>query len=258
MRASGLYGTEIAVKETDLSIFTDRPLNKEFVYERIQEYRQHIEEYIRRDRRFLTALKPIAVELGGMKIVKEMAGAARKAGVGPMAAVAGAIAQSLGKDLLREGFREVIVENGGDIFLATRKVRTIGIYSGRLSSWRALGIKVSPGDSPVGICASSGTIGHSLSFGSADSVVIIAGDTALADAVATATANRVRGPADLEGALRFARAVRGVRAAVIILKKQLASWGKIEFTRIAVPCRHNSGQRRFLVDKYKFQGAKKP
>jgi ApbE superfamily uncharacterized protein (UPF0280 family) len=159
-----------------------------------------------------------------------MSAQAKKANVGPMATVAGAIAEFLGRDLLKKGYKEVIVENGGDIFLKTAKTRLIGIYAGKSKLWNRLKLKIKPKDTPLGICTSSGTIGHSLSFGSADSVVILSRNASLADAVATATANRVNSKEDFQKSLNFARSIKGICAVVIILGNNLISWGKIEFS----------------------------
>jgi len=223
--------TQITEKETDLQILTNKPADKNFLQERINLYRWQIENYISRERKFLTSLKPICVELNAPPIVKEMTKQARKANVGPMAAVAGAIAEFLGRDLLRKGYQEVIIENGGDIFLKTTKTRKIGIYAGRSKLWQGLGLKIKAKETPLGVCTSSGSVGHSLSFGRADSVVVLAKNTALADAVATACGNRVQSARDLQGAVDFARAIPGIRGVAIILKKQLISWGELQFAQ---------------------------
>jgi ApbE superfamily uncharacterized protein (UPF0280 family) len=227
--AKDLRLTHILEKETDLQVFTNKPLDKDFVLEKIRAYRADIENYIDKDRRFLTALKPIAIQVNAPGIVKEMAKQAKKVNVGPMASVAGAIAEFLGKDLLKKGYRDVIVENGGDIFLKTTKTRRIGIYTGRSKLWNKLKLKLKPKDTPIGICTSSGRIGHSLSFGCADCVIILSKIASLADAVATATANRINSKEDLQKALDFARSIRGILGVVIILKNNLISWGKVEF-----------------------------
>ena len=112
-----LYRKKIIIGETDLETFSDKPIDEKFVTARIEKYRRQIELYISKDERFLTALKPLTVELSAPQIVKEMAIQSRKANVGPMASVAGAIAQFVGKDLLLKGLKTVIIENGGDIFL---------------------------------------------------------------------------------------------------------------------------------------------
>jgi len=223
--------THILEKETDLQVLTNKPLDKDFVLEKIRAYRWDIENYIDKDRRFLTALKPIAVEVNAPGIVKEMAKQAKKVNIGPMAAVAGAVAEFLGRDLLKRGYRDVIVENGGDIFLKTTKTRRIGIYAGKSKLWNKLKLKIKPKDTPIGICTSSGTIGHSLSFGCADCVIILSKIASLADVVATATANRVNSKKDLSAALNFSRSIKGVCGVVIIFRNNLMSWGEIEFVK---------------------------
>ena len=230
-RAKGLHSTHVTAKETDLQIFTNKPLEAGFVEERIRVYRWEIENYINKDHRFLTALKPIPVELAAVPIVKDMAEQSRRANVGPMSTVAGAIAEFLGKDLLKAGYKDVIVENGGDIFLKSRATRKVGVYVGRSKLWNKLQLEVKPKDMPLGICTSSGTLGHSLNFGCADSVVILSKSTSLADAVATSTANRINSKEDLQRALDFARSIKGILGVVIILKNNLVTWGKVEFVR---------------------------
>ncbi len=230
-RAKELHSLHVVAKETDLQIFTSKPLKAEFVEERIRAYRWDIENYINKDHRFLTALKPIPVEINASPIVKDMAQQAKMANVGPMSTVAGAIAEFLGKDLLKAGYTDVIIENGGDIFLKTRRTRKVGVYVGRSKLWDKLQLEIKPKDTPLGICTSSGTLGHSLSFGCADSVVILSKSASLADAVATATANRINSKEDLQRALDFARSVKGVTGVVIILKNSLMTWGKVEFVR---------------------------
>jgi hypothetical protein len=226
-----LHLTHFVERETDLQILTNKRLDKEFVRERIRLYRWDIENYINKDRRFLTSLKPLEIEPCAPAIVREMSLQAKKVNVGPMASVAGAVAEFLGRDLVRQGYKEVIVENGGDIFLKILKGRTIGIYAGRSRIWRHLKLKIKPGQTPLGICASSGTMGHSLSFGSADLVAVLSKNAALADAAATATGNRVNSKEDLQSALDFARNIKGVIGAIIIFKNNLISWGAIEFSK---------------------------
>jgi ApbE superfamily uncharacterized protein (UPF0280 family) len=226
--AEGLHKLEVIVQETDLHVLTDKPVKKTFIEERVRLYRRHIEGYIQKDARFLTALKPISVELNAPGIVKEMAKAAVKANVGPMAAVAGAIAQLVGEDLLRHGCTEVIVENGGDIFLKITRPRRIAMYAGKSKLSRRLFLAIKPGNTPLGICASSGTVGHSLSFGAADSVVVISKNAFLADAVATATGNLIETARDFPRAIAFARSIKGVLGVVLMLQNNLASWGDVE------------------------------
>ncbi len=226
---NNLFRLKIVVGQTDLEIFSDKPVDPDYVKSRVEKYRRQIERYISKDERFLTALKPLTVESKAEPIVRKMAASSRKANVGPMAAVAGAIAEYVGIDLLRRGSKTVIVENGGDIFLKVCHPVKVGLFAGRSRLLSRLKLKIRPQETPMGICSSSGTIGHSLSFGNADCCAVIAKNASLADSVATATANLVRTKADLEKAVKFARSIKGVRGVAIIFKNSLASWGKIEF-----------------------------
>jgi len=229
--AQDLYSLRVAAKETDLQILSDKPVDRDFAEARLSFYRRGIEGYIAKDRRFLTSLKPLAVELNAPPIVKEMSRAAKLANVGPMAAVAGAIAQYIGKDILRHGLKEVIIENGGDIFLKIKKSRNIAIYAGSSSFSGRLCLRIKPKDTPLGIATSSGSVGHSLNFGNADAVVVLAKNALLADAVATAASNRVKTRKDFNPAINFAKNIRGISGLVIIINDHLASWGKIEFIK---------------------------
>lgn len=228
VNAKDLHLTRIVDGETDLQVLTDRPVDKDFLKERVRAYRIDIENYIAKDRRFLTALKPLVVELNTAFIVKRMAEAANRANVGPMAAVAGAIAESLGRDLLKRGYKDIIIENGGDIFIATNKKRKIGIFAGKSRLWNKLSLEINGKDTPLGICTSSGRVGHSLSFGLSDAVIIFSKNASLADAVATAAANRVKSAQDLEKAVDFAKHIKGVSGIIIIIKGRLITWGQVK------------------------------
>ena len=172
------------VKETDLYIRAQKNLSRKAL-KAILKYRASLEDYIKRYPLFLTSLKPLPVADDAPKIVKEMARAAEKVGIGPMAAVAGAIAEFVGRDLLPFS-SEMIVENGGDIFLNSTKRRVVGVYAGESSFSGRIALEIEPEETPLGICTSSGTVGHSLSYGKADAVMVLSPSATLADAAATA------------------------------------------------------------------------
>ncbi len=229
-RQDDLVHFRVAVRETDLDVglrkerYNEKTV--ELVEKLVRKYRAQLEDYIERDPGFLKSLVPCHTLPGAPAIATAMAGAARSAGVGPMAAVAGAISEAVGRDLLRYS-REVIVENGGDIFLRTRRKRLIGIFAGRSVLSYRLGLEIRPDETPAGICTSSGTVGHSLSFGCADAVVVVSPSAPLADAAATAAGNLVKSWDDLEKAVSFATSIPGVSGALAILGDRLAVKGRI-------------------------------
>ena len=223
-----LITQEVVVDETDIFVSAEKDADVKDITEKlVKKYRTEIEGYIRKHPEFKTNLEPLDLVLPASEIIKDMIHASKAAGVGPMASVAGAVAEFTGKGLLSYS-RQIIVENGGDIFISSGKERTIAIFAGDSPLSNKLSIKVRPGDTPVGVCTSSGTIGHSLSFGKADACVIIAKSTSLADAVATATCNRVNKREDIKPALKFATSIKGVRGALIIYKKDFGASGDIE------------------------------
>ncbi|OIO33690.1 MAG: hypothetical protein AUJ70_02745 [Candidatus Omnitrophica bacterium CG1_02_40_15] len=223
-----LIAQEVIVKETDLFIFAEKDI-KNIAEDIVKRYRKEIEDYIKKRPEFMTSLEPIRNDPMASDIIKEMIRTTGLAGVGPMASVAGAIDDFLGNDLLSYS-KQVIIENGGDIFIKSGKVRTVAIYAGDSPLSNKIFIKIKPEDTPLGICTSSGTVGHSLSFGKADACVIIAKSATLADAVATATCNRIKEKKDIAPSLEFALSIKGVKAAVVILGKELGSIGDIELT----------------------------
>ncbi len=226
----GLVTFTVALGETDLLVAAPHDLSREALASAAR-HRAAIESYIRSHPRFATSLQPIEAQDEAPDIVKGMARAAAAAGVGPLAAVAGAIAEAVGLDLLQLT-DEVIIENGGDIFLSTRSRRTVGLYAGRSALTGKLALVLEPEDTPLGICTSSGSFGHSLSFGAADACTVLARPAALADAVATSLANRIRTASDLAAALTASAIPEGVSGVVATIDGQVAVWGRVRLTPI--------------------------
>lgn len=224
-----LVSFRVVLAQTDLWIRAERDLSGEAL-RAIRSVRQEIEGTIRTHRAFSEALSPCPVAGDAPEVVREMAQAAEHAGVGPMAAVAGAVAEYVGRDLLRFS-DQVIVENGGDIFIRSRHPRSVGVFAGASPLSNKLALRIAPERTPLGICTSSGTVGPSKSFGRADAVVVLSHSTALADAVATAAGNRIESPGDIEGAMDFALALEGVMGIVIVLGERLGVRGEVTLMR---------------------------
>jgi ApbE superfamily uncharacterized protein (UPF0280 family) len=226
---AGLVSNFVKVKETDLHILAPGNIEEDG-YHFVHRYRNQLENYIGSHPDFLTALIPLKADIVAPSIIKDMQQAAAAANVGPMAAVAGAIAEYVGRDLLDTGLQEVMVENGGDIFLKRKDDCVTAIFAGQSSLNQKVGIKIPAGSMPVGICTSSGTVGHSLSLGQADSVTVLAASTSLADAAATRLGNEVSsaGKENINHALEVARSIPGLLGIVIICGEQMGAWGEID------------------------------
>jgi len=217
---------QVVVKETDLLVHADKKLNDE-TRELVLEQRSYVEAYIKAHPDFATALTPWQLDGPAPTIVADMVKAGKNAGVGPMAAIAGAVAEHTGLGLLKST-EEVIVENGGDVFIKTATPLTVGIFAGQSPLSLRVGIRISGGPRAMGVCTSSGTVGHSLSLGKADAVCVLAESCAIADAAATAIGNLVRSITDIEFAVTQGKCIETIRGIIIIVGEKIGIWGDLE------------------------------
>ena len=148
-----------------------------------------------------------------------------------MAAVAGALAECVGKDLM-EHSQEVIVENGGDVFIGSNSPINVGIYAGTSPLSNKIGVRIHCPGAPVAVCTSSGTVGHSLSFGKADAVVVIAASTPLADAAATSIGNTISKKSDMAFGIEIGKKIEGVLGIVAIVDDKLGLWGDVDLVKV--------------------------
>jgi len=216
----------VSVNETDLSIHAAAQL-EDIAKASILRHRGYIENFIKQYPDFLNALYPLQIKEPSPAIIRDMARAGVKAEVGPMASVAGAIAENVGADLLSCS-EEIIVENGGDIFIKTSNPLTVGIFAGDSPLSMRIGIRINNTGKPVAVCTSSGTFGHSLSFGKADAVTVFADSCSLADAAATSIANRIESRNDIENGIEFGKTIGNISGIIIIVKENIGIWGDLE------------------------------
>ncbi len=232
LHQAGLVASQVRMMETDLHILAPVPV-EDRALALVSGVRRQLEDYIRSHPLFLDSLVPLPLDGDAPMPVRDMLAAGATAGVGPMAAVAGVIAETVGRGLLAAGIGEVIVENGGDLFVARSRRCRIGIYAGESVLSGRVGLLLQAGRMPCGVCTSSGSIGHSLSMGVADAVVVLAASTALADAAATRLGNEVSPrPGSIDRALELAQAIDGLQGVVIVSGDRLGAWGDVELVSL--------------------------
>lgn len=231
VKDSRLFGFRVQVEQTDLFIRAEKDLSSEAL-SLVRESRARILNWTGNHPDFLTSLEPLENDPLAPPPAKEMLSAGRLAGVGPMAAVAGGIADFVGSGLLSYSPGGVIVENGGDIFISTKSEIVVGLFAGDSPLSMKLGLVMAPEQTPVGVCTSSRSIGHSLSLGRPDMAMVVADSAALADAAATGLGNRVSRAEDMEPALAWALDIAGVRGAVVILKDRVGFLGDLQLISI--------------------------
>ena len=218
----------ILIQETNILLTAD--VKPPYLLSFITKCREELKSYIRMNPGFQTSLEPLKIVETPL-IVKMMGDAASIAGVGPMAAVAGTISQLTLNFLLNHDAQHAIVDNGGDIALKINKEVIMGLYAGSSSLSGRIGFKIKPRKKAMGICTSSGTVGHSISFGQADSVTVFASSASVADALATSIANGATGQGEVElvenclaKAEEFREHLRGV---LVVVGESAGTVGKI-------------------------------
>ncbi|MEM2907661.1 MAG: UPF0280 family protein [Candidatus Hadarchaeales archaeon] len=229
MHAKPLLSEHWTCRQTDVLIKADSLEAIEAVKRSILRNRSALERYIARNPFFELSLEPLEIDENAPKVVQLMAEAASLAGVGPMAAVAGALAQLAVEEAVAAGARNVLVDNGGDIFIYGDQSYVVAIHAGTSPLSDKLALEIPPEKLPIAVCTSSATVGPSLSFGEADAATVLADSGALADAAATAVCNQTRGEPELaiRAGLEQARKIPGVKAALVIYGSYIGGWGDL-------------------------------
>jgi len=237
--AGELHRARIAVQEANLLILSDLPRGIDIAVESVSAHMAKLKEYVGRNPSFRLALLPFDVEGSAPMVVRIAASAATCAGVGPMAAVPGALADLAVASMREIGCSVSLVENGGEISAMSERPILVAIYAGQSPVSGRFGFFLEKGDFPIGIATSSATVSHALSFGEADAAVVVALSAVMADAAATRVCNAVRGKdarASVEEGLRTAEKIPGVRGAIVVRSSHIGVVGTLP--RI-VPLRGN-------------------
>lgn len=183
---------------------------------------------------FLTSYQPVQAIImpdgrGTPKLIETMLAAGRLANVGPMASVAGAIAEAVGRYCKeRWGLAEIVVENGGDLYVDVASPLSVQVMAPSSPLSGKVAVRVVPEICPVGVCTSSGTVGHSHSYGRADAMMVVCKDAATADAWATAWGNKIQGPGDIQDVCERIRNVGDILAAIVVVADKLGLCGSLE------------------------------
>jgi ApbE superfamily uncharacterized protein (UPF0280 family) len=228
----GMMSFRLAIRETDLWISAEKDL-REIALELTLQCRREIEAYINAYPPFLKALIPWRTDPFAPDVIKAMVEATSKLGVGPMASVAGTIAELVGTGLLKFS-GQVIVENGGDVYISVTRPCIVAILAGASPMSGLTGLKIQPQQTPLGVCTSSGTVGHSLSYGKADAVCVVARSACFADGAATALANRINSYRDLQTLPAMAGEFDDILGGVGIIGQHMIAWGQVELVNLRV------------------------
>lgn len=211
-------------KETIVTIIAENYYYIDIAKKQIKKCRKEIEGFIRKNQFFRDALKPFSYNKKDPEIIKKMCKSSKKLKVGPMATVAGVIAEYAVKAMVSKGAKHAIVDNGGDIAIFTDRLVNIGIYTGNKSTNR-FAFQLPQTNKIFGICTSSSNVGPSLSFGDSDAVTVFSHDVAIADAAATAIGNLVNEEKDIKNGFRFLSNIDEIIGSIIIIDNKIGLWG---------------------------------
>ncbi len=214
-------------KDTNCVIICDNQSGIEAAKESLKYNRTQLETYISSHPKFEYTLNPYTVA-EGPEVAKLMAQAGAKANVGPMAAVAGVLADLAVKDMLAVGCKVAVVEDGGEIAAISDRPIDVAVAAGEEPLSRRFGFRLT--EFPIGVATSSGQFSHAFSFGNAEAATVFCKDAGLADAAATAVCNVVKGyntDRAIQGGLDVAKSIDGVEGALILFKGIVGTWGKI-------------------------------
>jgi len=224
-----LFEYGVAIEESRIHLRSDGEKAMIGCVSDIRRHREDLLDYIRGHPDFQFALEPVRIAGDAPRIVRKMAQSSGIAGVGPMASVAGALADLGLESMLKYGAKTAVIENGGEIAAITERPISVNIVSSNLDISGRIGFYVTKEDCPIGIATSSSKTGHAISFGEADSVTVIADEASLADAAATAICNSVRGNdvrTSIQRGLMKSTEIRGVRGTLILRENQVGSAGR--------------------------------
>ena len=220
-------------KETDVWVGINKDSfnfdMQKFTIETIKKLRDLTDVYLCQDAHYLTSLLPYRAKEHAPEILKQMSEISYKTGVGPMSAVAGAFAVHIACELKKQfDIKEIIIENGGDIYADIKEDIDVSIFAGESPLSQKIGLHINAKESPLGICTSSGTVGHSLSFGKADAVMIVCKDALLADSYATVFANQIQTPNDIKRVLEMIGLKKDIISALLVKNDKMGIVGKFE------------------------------
>ena len=221
---------QITIGETHIRLTSDITNHNLKGY--IFSIRQDLTSYIAANPAFLHSFKPLDADSENLAlIVAKMYESSDICDVGPMACVAGTISELSLDYLMGLNSRYSIVENGGDIALVNDRTVLCGIYSNNEVLGNDIAFKIKKRKSPLGICTSSARIGHSISFGEADSVTVIANSASVADGLATRIANDVKGVSSEDKVFNASESAENYReffdGLLIVCADNVATVGKL-------------------------------
>jgi ApbE superfamily uncharacterized protein (UPF0280 family) len=222
-----LFKEVFQLNESQCTVVTDNSKGIQKAKDAITHHRRNLEDYIKTNPNFFYTFKPVPIPTGPL-VAKLMAEAAEEANVGPMAAVAGVLADLAVKDMTTIGCKVAVMENGGEISAVSNTPIDVAVAAGDEPLSKRFGFRLT--EFPMGVATSSGRFSHAFSFGDAEAATVFCKNAGLADATATAVCNVVKGEdsrAAIQAGINKAFSIEGVEGVLIVYKGFTGTAGKI-------------------------------
>jgi ApbE superfamily uncharacterized protein (UPF0280 family) len=210
---------EIQVQDMVLHIQAGTDFNEESRAAALSFWEQ-LHAYALRNPDIENSKRPIDVPADAPEIVREIVAAARRAGVGPMYSLQGAVTDHVGRFLARE-VDEVTVNCGGDYFILGRRRQKLTVA--RRPGGSTVAVVVPPSKRGVGISMNLGR-----GYAAVDGLAVIADSCMLADAAAAGVQAILPKQGGFAGALAYLKQVRGVLGGVVVLGERIGVAGGVE------------------------------
>ncbi len=222
-----LFKRTFLIKESNCTIITEKEKAIATAIESIKLNRELLESYVKTNPKFLHSLEPVKPPAEPL-VAKLMAEAAEKAGVGPMAAVAGVLADLAVQEMVSKDCKVAVIENGGEISAVSNEPIDAAVAAGDEPLSRCFGFRLT--DFPMGVATSSGRFSHAFSFGDAEAATVFCREAGLADAAATAVGNVIKGKDQetaIQNGIKKAKSIPGVDGVLILYKGLTGTSGRI-------------------------------
>ncbi|MCW4050940.1 MAG: UPF0280 family protein [Candidatus Bathyarchaeota archaeon] len=225
-RRDELFRKPYSLKETKGIIISDSKAAIQAALESLQRHRLELENFCETHPTFQYTLEPLEIK-EGPESARLMAEAGSIAGVGPMAAVAGVLADLAVRDMIEAGAKVAGIENGGEAYFVLNRPLTVSLQAGDTPLSRRVGFRLEK--FPVGVATSSGRYSHALSLGDTDAVTVFASTSGLADAVATSVGNMIKDQKGdtVQRGVEHGLSIPGVHGVMIVIDEKVGIGGDV-------------------------------
>ena len=230
------YSEKFQLMESDCTVISDIEKGILIAKAKLREDMDFLHAFVKKNPEWNASYIPI-VSGNQHPLILAMENAAEICGVGPMAAVAGVLADRMQNEIFSQTKANIaVVENGGEIAISSKEDILIHLMVKSTDLQGKLGFMFKGGSNSLGVATSSGQFGHADSLGEADTVTVFAETAGIADAAATRICNYVKGEnaeKAINKGIEEAKSISAIKGLLIVRKNMIGRYGNLpELVRI--------------------------